>query len=116
MKKNFFLVFLDTYKWVFLIIIIYLIILFIYTYGTYFEKVITVKELNYVKNFKQGTNIITDSDNDIYTIHNSVLYGFFTSVELFTKININETYKIRGYGFRIPILGYYKNIIGAEKI
>jgi hypothetical protein len=113
MKKNYFL---DNNLWIFIIIIVWIIIVFIYTYGTYFEKIITVKELDYIKYGRYGGNILTDSDNNVYTVHNSLLYGFFTSAELYTQFRANQKYKIKGYGYRIPILGRYRNIIGAERL
>ena len=106
MKKNSFLVFIETYGWIFLIIIIFLI-LFSYRYN--FEKVITVKKLDYIKDGRNyGDIIITDSDNNVYTVSNYA--------KLSNKFQVNQKYKIKGSSSRIPILSHHKNIIGAEII
>jgi hypothetical protein len=106
MKKKSFLVFLENYGWIFLTIIIFLIL---FTYRYYFEKVITVKKLDYIKDGRNyGDIIITDSDNNLYTVSNYA--------KLSNQFQINQKYKIKGYSSRISILGRYKNIIGAEII
>ena len=99
---------------IFIVIIIILII--IYTYGTKFEKIITVKEINNLYIYKSSGNFISDTNNNIYKISNSIFYLFFTSTELYDEIDSNKTYKIKGYGLRIPILGLYPQITSVELI
>jgi len=38
-------------------------------------------------------------------------HNFFTAAELFTKMSIGQTYKVNGFGYRIPFLSKYPNII-----
>ena len=97
------------------LVVFFLATSMVYSYFTVFEKIITVKEKDSVKTGKYGKNIISDTDGSVYTIENSIFYDFFTAMELFTKIELNQSYKVKGFGYRIPILGIYPNIIKASK-
>jgi hypothetical protein len=35
---------------------------------------------------------------------------------LFNEIDVGKTYKIQGYGIRVPILGWFPNIVSAKLI
>ena len=97
------------------LVVFFLVTSMVYSYFTSFEKVITVKEKDSMRTGKYGKNIISDTDGNVYTIENSMFYDFFTAMELFTKIELNQSYKVKGFGYRIPILGIYPNIIKASK-
>lgn len=99
-----------------LLVVFFLVTTMVYSYFTSFEKTITVKEKDSVRTGKYGKNIIADTDGNVYSIANSVFYDFFTAMELFTKIELNQTYKVKGFGYRIPIFGIYPNIISASKL
>lgn len=122
MKKNnyYFTDFTDNYiiyKIFVLIIIIYIVLTLIFCYSTYFTKTIQIKSINYMKNTNNhGLNIIADTDNNIYTVHNSLYYGFFTASELYSNFTVGQSYKIKGYGLRVPILGMYPNVYSAMNI
>jgi len=98
------------------LIVFFLATSMVYSYFTSFEKIITVKEKDSVITGKYGKNIVSDTDENVYTIENSLFYNFFTAMELFTKIETNQAYKVKGFGFRIPMLGVYPNIIRASKV
>ena len=98
------------------LVVFFLVTTMVYSYFTSFEKKITVKEKDSVKTGKYGKNIVSDTDGNVYTIENSMFYDFFTAIELFTKIELNQSYKVKGFGYRIPILGIYPNIISASKV
>jgi hypothetical protein len=97
------------------LVVLFLVTSMVYSYFTVFEKIITVKEKDSMRTGKYGKNIISDTDGNVYTIENSIFYDFFTAMELFTKIEQNQSYKVKGFGYRIPILGIYPNIIKASK-
>lgn len=97
------------------LVVFFLVTSIVYSYFTSFEKIITVKEKDSVRTGKYGKNIVSDTDGNVYTIENSILYDFFTAMELFTEIELNQSYKVKGFGYRIPILGVYPNIISASK-
>lgn len=108
--------FIYNYKNLIKFLIIIIIIIMLYSYLTKFEKIITVKEVNNLYIYKSSGNFISDTDNKLYKISNNIYYLFFTSTELYDKIDSNKTYKITGFGKRIPILGLYPQIINAELI
>jgi len=112
MNKYFFY----NYKNIIKLLIIIIIIFMLYSYLTKFEKIITVKEVNNLYIYKSSGNFISDINNNLYKISNNVFYLFFTSTELYDKIDPNKTYKIIGFGKRIPILGLYPQIINVELI
>ena len=112
--QNFF-----NYKNFIIFIIIILLLNLIYIYSTQYTKTITVKKLTSYNYGKYGLNVrylVIDVNNNVYMISNSVYYLFFKSAELYGSLEINNTYTIKGYGFRIPILGYYPTIIKAIKV
>ena len=95
-------------------IILFFVSSAVYSYATYFTKTITIKEKDSLRGGKYGQNVISDADGNIYTITNSMFYGFFTSTELYTKLAENKKYQIGGYGYRIPFLGLFPSIISAK--
>jgi hypothetical protein len=52
-------------------------------------------------------NLVEDKDGNIYEVNNSLLYLHFTAAELWNNIEIGKSYTVKGYGLRIPILGWY---------
>lgn len=97
-----------------IIIATFLFLSFLYSRITYFEKEITVKEINNTFYGKYGSNIIVDTDDNIYSVSNTIFYLQFSSIELYAKIDAGNKYKIRGYGKRIPFLGLLPIIIDAK--
>ena len=112
-KNNYF-----SYNFIIIYFIIIIIIIdTIYAYSTYFEKEITIKNLNFFRNnSKNLINSIVDDENNVYQVQNSIYYGFFTSAELYLTLKENNRYKIKGNGLRISFLSMFPNIISAEKI
>jgi len=58
--------------------------------------------------------MIVDLNGVHYNIHNSFWYGKWDSVEDWTNINIGETLNVKYYGFRIPLLGLFPNIVDTK--
>ena len=75
-----------------------------------------MKEKDSIKNGKYGQNIIADTDGNVYSVANSIFYDFFTATEVFTKIELNQAYKIKGFGYKIPSLGIFSQIVSATPI
>ena len=115
-KYNFFS---DPNFFMYLIIIFFImsyLVDIIYTYSTKFEKTITIKKLDSIRSTKYGKNIIVDEKNNVYYIQNNTYLLFFNSIQLYSNLEINKTYKIKGYGFSYPNLGLYQNIFNAQEI
>lgn len=113
---NLFLFWYKQNKMIVFVIVFFILISFMYSYFSTFKKVITVKEKYSIMSGKYGQNVITDSDGNVYSISNSMYHNFFTATELFTKIAVGQTYRVNGFGYRIPFLSIYPNIIKASKV
>lgn len=46
----------------------------------------------------------------------SLLEGKFNSSDVYARIKVGETYRLETYGWRIPALSAYENIVGVEKV
>jgi hypothetical protein len=71
-----------------------------------FEKSITIQSKDGVNGRYGKWYIITDTDANVYAIKNETLLGHFTSMELFSKLEIGKTYRVSGFGVRVPWLGW----------
>jgi hypothetical protein len=74
------------------------------------------EKINNLRGKKTLMNNVIDDKNNVYKVHNSIYYGFFNSAELYSSLEENTKYKIKGYGIRISFLSMFPNIISAEKI
>lgn len=63
-----------------------------------------------------STYLIHTKSGEVLANQNSLIYRKFTSDELQGKLKIGKTYRIKTCGFRVPILGMYKNILSATEI
>lgn len=100
-----------------IMILTYLIFNIIYVYSTKFKKIITVDEkFTYGSSNAKGSQSISDTNNDVYILKDSLYVWHFTSVELFNKLDPGNKYEIEGYGVRWPFMGWFPNITKAKKI
>jgi hypothetical protein len=82
---------------------------------TRFEKTITVESnLAYGGNRSIG-NVISDKEGNIYKIRNVTLLLHFRAAELQAMLKPGETFKVKGFGVRVPFLGMYPTIYDVEK-
>ena len=101
----------------FIIIILITILNFIYVYSTKFKKIITVDEKHtYASNNSKGSQSISDSNNNVYILKDSIYVLHWTSVEVFNKLDEGNKYEIEGHGVRFPFLGWFPNITKAKLI
>ena len=116
------MMFSDTFVWIdkyqYALIFAFILVLFlsnlIFTYITRFEKIITIDE-KFAYGQKNGNSqSVSDKDNNVYEIRNSIYLFHFTSAEVFNNLDINSTFKVKGYGYRIPVLGMFPNIYHAS--
>ena len=97
------------------IIIFSIIFPIIFNYNTSFEKDITVKE-KYIgrKGGSRGksSNIyyVVASDDTTYEIVNMWWKLDFNELDDYAKLNVGSTYRVKGYGKRIPFLGMVHKI------
>jgi len=96
-------------------LIVFLIVInFIYIMNTEFEKEITIKEKYIATSYSRYSStpnyFIVASDNKTYNIVNLWWKGEFDNSDDYAKLNVGETYHVKGYGMRVPLLSMYYNI------
>ena len=108
---NFDYVFLKISIGIIIVIVVFNIILF---YNTEFEKEITIKEKYIATSYSRYSStpnyFIVASDNKTYNIVNLWWKGEFDNSDDYAKLNVGETYHVKGYGMRVPLLSMYYNI------
>jgi len=106
-----------SFKTLFIIIIFIVVFNFIYVYSTKFKKIITVDEKHtYGSNNAKGSQSISDTNNNVYILKNSIYVLHWTSVEVFNKLDEGNKYEIEGHGIRFPLGGWFPNITKARLI
>ena len=91
--------------------LIFILVQIIYVYSTRFERVITIKEKHDFSSGKHIRNTISDEEGNVYQITSSYPLLHFTDAEIWLNIEKNKKYTILAYGWRIPILQLYPNIV-----
>jgi len=83
-------------------------------FTTKFEKTITIKD-KYTRYRRKGSNYnVVDTENNIYQIGNLWFKFDFNRAEDYNKLDKGKTYKVKGYGVRIPMIDMYKKIYEIE--
>ena len=96
----------------FFIFIILLIFIF-----TKFKKEITIQHKYTVNSlFNKSKYYIVDTNNNVYLIGNNLFSLQFNKTDKYNLINMNEKYKVYGYGFRIHFLNMYPKIYDLKKV
>lgn len=105
-----------SFKGLFILFIITLVFNALYVYFTRFEKIITIDEKNTYGSRKTDNQRISDTDGNIYVVKDSLMMMHWTSIELFNKLDSGKTFKVSGYGMRVPFFGMIPNITSAVEI
>lgn len=85
-----------------------------YTFGTSFEKTITIKErppLGVEQNKR-----VKSLDGDWYMVADNVYQLKFRSFDTWGDLEEGQTYKVKGYGWRVGFFSMFPNIVDIEKI
>jgi hypothetical protein len=83
----------------------------LYTLSTIDKKTIEIKD-KYQFTANGFTNfMIVDVNNNHYRVNNSFWYLKYDSIEDWCKMDKSNKIQVKFYGFRIPILGIFPNII-----
>jgi hypothetical protein len=60
--------------------------------------------------------MIVDTKGRHYNVNNSFWFWKWDSIEDWTNLKQDETLRVKYYGYRIPELGIFPNIIGHAKL
>jgi len=83
---------------------------FIYFYNSTFEKDIVVKEKYNRYRSKSTDYFVVATDNTIYNVVDVWWKGEFDQADDYAKLDAGKTYRVKGYGIRVPFLGMYHKI------
>lgn len=102
--------------WVLTFFIIFVVIVGIeilpFTRTTVYNVTVTDKQVKRDNN--KDTYLIYTKNQDgnpvVLKNEDSLIIGKFNSSDFYAKLEIGKTYRIKVYGFRVPILSMYENI------
>jgi hypothetical protein len=87
---------------------------FYYVYGT--DEVVTVTVESKERIVTQDSSkYLVFTNGEVFENTDSLLYWKFNSSDLYGELKEGETYTVRVYGWRIPFLSNYRNIIEIKK-
>ena len=118
-SKYIFDIIMETHKYYVLLglIIFFIVLLLIYSYGTKREKIISVKKKFPLEGEnKYGRKTIITDNNEVYNTTNSIFYNHYNFDLIYDSIEQNKKYKIICYGFRIERFDTLPNIIKVDEI
>lgn len=85
---------------------------------TRFERTITVKSKEPYSTGEGRSfttrNVVSDSEGRLYSVRSAPLLLHFSSAEVFATLKEGATFKVAGYGVRVPLLGWYPTLMSAE--
>ena len=96
-------------------VIFILVFPIIFYYSTSFEKDITIKEKYTSQVYGRYGNstpiyYVVASDDTTYQLINMWWKFDFNNIDDYGKLNVGKTYRVKGYGKRIPFLSMVHNI------
>jgi len=87
----------------------------VYVYLTPFERTITVAEKFEYASGKYMSNTILDKEGRVYQVSSCWPLLHFKAPEIWLHIEKGKEYVVRGNGMRVPLLGWYPNIVSMVK-
>ena len=97
-----------------LAILIFVLLNIALIYGTRFTKTITIKE-KYIRAGQKSKYRIVDENENVYELGDSFFLMEFDSADDYAKIDVNSSYKVYGYWFRLPIFSWFPIIYKFDK-
>lgn len=54
------------------------------------------------------------TDNGVYENTDTVWYWKWNSSDVYNELEVGKNYQVKVYGFRVPFLSWYKNIVEVD--
>lgn len=107
-------------KVLFLLIIIFVIlsVLFNSIIGAIFfqdEIIVKITRMERINN-NESSKYLIFTETETFENTDTLLFTKFNSSDLYGKLIVGRIYKLRVYGFRIPLFSMYRNIIEAKEV
>ena len=87
---------------------------FLYAIFTREEKEIIVKKKYKFDRSGFTDFMVIDSYGNHYNVNNSFWYWKWDSIEDWSSIEANKNLNMKYYGWRVPILGFFPNIVSTQ--
>jgi hypothetical protein len=101
------------WKYVIIVLIIWVVLACVSVYFTRFKKQITVKE-KYIKPGKHGKYRVVDDKGNNYDIVDNIFVLEFDSADDYGRVQVGQTYTVSGYWFRLPLLSWFPRIYAVS--
>jgi aldehyde:ferredoxin oxidoreductase len=90
-------------------------------YCIYVVVTTETKNITVMKKYKYTTYgftkfMIVDENGVHYCITNSLLYCKWSNMEVWHNIDTNKEFIMKYYGWRVPILGMFPNIVVSKQV
>ena len=99
---------------------IFLLFLFggyiVYPLTTEDKTQFTVKRLERVNNGDSSYYLVFTKQGEVLSNTDSLVHGKFNSSTIYGELEKGNKYKANVYGWRVPFLSMYRNIISTEKV
>jgi len=86
----------------------------LYSYGTLQKSTIKVEKLYTYTQSSNTQFMIIDENDKHYNVNNSFWYWKWDSIEDWHTLRENDSINIQYYGYRIPFLGFFPNIVCSK--
>jgi len=87
-----------------------------YQYGTIRSETITIKRLERVTSGDSSKYLIYTNEGEVFENTDALFHGKWDSADLYGHLDEGSRYEVTVYGWRIPFLSTYRNIIEAEQV
>ena len=99
--------------WIWVVVAIFLISMvggFIFQITTMFSKTITIKNTYTRLSGRKMWYMVAATNGDLYRVGNLWWKGDFNEADEWANLAAGKTYKVSGYGIRVPVLSWYPTI------
>lgn len=99
-----------------LVVLVFLSSPFLYAYGTQQSREITVRKMErIVSSNGRSSKYLIFAEDGVYENTDSILHLKFNSADIYSQLQKGKTYMCNIYGWRVPFLSFYPNIIECKE-